>query len=220
MNIINSLDFCNGAFSYLIQMYFIIAIYITVTWVIVKLSLVMSDWKVMYVVNELFGFRCSGNRHMVYWQGNHGEDVKELFYYVDGLPDHSYMKALYRYPQNEFPYEELLQRNLERNQQDPEFELTDTGCTLIRVYIFFLKFTSEELVIIMKWIPLFNLWFYFCLQRNIWWRWVLWCGGGVWKGPCQWEESGVLLLSHQPFQSVGKNHCSSTVLASWGNHTK
>lgn len=76
--------------------------------------------------------------------------MKELFYYVDGLPDHSYMKALYRYPQNEFPYEELLQRNLERNQQDPEFELTDTGCTLIRVYIFFLKFTSEELVIIMK----------------------------------------------------------------------
>ncbi len=55
--------------------------------------------------------------------------MKELFYYVDGLPDHSYMKALYRYPQNEFPYEELLQRNLERNQKDPEFELTDTGCT-------------------------------------------------------------------------------------------
>lgn len=60
-------------------------------------------------------------------EGNHGEDIKELFYYVDGLPDHSYMKALYRYPQNEFPYEELLQRNLERNQKDPEFELTDTG---------------------------------------------------------------------------------------------
>lgn len=76
--------------------------------------------------------------------------MKELFYYVDGLPDHSYMKVLYRYPQNEFPYEELLQRNLERNQQDPEFELTDTGCTLIRVYIFFFKFTSEELVIIIK----------------------------------------------------------------------
>lgn len=60
-------------------------------------------------------------------EGNHGEDMKELFYYVDGLPDHSYMKAIYRYPQNEFPYEELLQRNLERNQKDPEFELTDTG---------------------------------------------------------------------------------------------
>lgn len=145
MNIINSLDFCNGAFSYLIQMYFIIAIYITVTWVIVKLSLVMSDWKVMCVVNELFGFRCSGNKHMVYWQGNHGEDVKELFYYVDGLPDHSYMKVLYRYPQNEFPYEELLQRNLERNQQDPEFELTDTGFTLIRVYIFFLNLQVKSL---------------------------------------------------------------------------
>lgn len=71
--------------------------------------------------------------------------MKELFYYVDGLPDHSYMKALYRYPQNEFPYEELLQRNLERNQQDPEFELTDTGCTLIRVYIFFLNLQVKSL---------------------------------------------------------------------------
>ncbi|XP_062572717.1 uncharacterized protein LOC134234672, partial [Saccostrea cucullata] len=60
-------------------------------------------------------------------QGNHGEDIKEVFYYLDGLPDHSYMKALYRYPQNEFPYDELLQMNLERNEQEPEFELTDTG---------------------------------------------------------------------------------------------
>lgn len=71
--------------------------------------------------------------------------MKELFYYVDGLPDHSYMKVLYRYPQNEFPYEELLQRNLERNQQDPEFELTDTGFTLIRVYIFFLNLQVKSL---------------------------------------------------------------------------
>lgn len=71
--------------------------------------------------------------------------MKELFYYVDGLPDHSYMKALYRYPQNEFPYEELLQRNLERNQQDPEFELTDTGFTLIRVYVFFLNLQVKSL---------------------------------------------------------------------------
>lgn len=90
------------------------------------------------VTNEIYGiFRFlvywDGNqqwwKYSIYWQGNHGEDMKELFYYVDGLPDHSYMKALYRYPQNEFPYEELLQRNLERNQKDPEFELTDTGCT-------------------------------------------------------------------------------------------
>lgn len=91
------------------------------------------------VTNEVYGiFRFlvywDGNqqwwKYSIYWQGNHGEDMKELFYYVDGLPDHSYMKAIYRYPQNEFPYEELLQRNLERNQKDPEFELTDTGCTL------------------------------------------------------------------------------------------
>ncbi|XP_056009175.1 uncharacterized protein LOC125667437 [Ostrea edulis] len=60
-------------------------------------------------------------------EGNHGEDMKELLYYLDGIPDHSYMKALYRYPQNEFPYDELLQLNMERNRSEPEFELTDTG---------------------------------------------------------------------------------------------
>ena len=67
---------------------------------------------------------------MIDWffnKGNHGEDVKEVFYYLDGLPDHSYMKALYRYPQNQFPYEELLERNLERTAEEAEFELTDTG---------------------------------------------------------------------------------------------
>jgi hypothetical protein len=53
--------------------------------------------------------------------------MKELLYYLDGLPDHSYMKALYRYPQNEFPYDELLQINAERSRRDPEYELTDTG---------------------------------------------------------------------------------------------
>ena len=60
-------------------------------------------------------------------EGNHGEDVKELYYYLDSTPTHSYMKALYKYPQSEFPYQRLLEENQRRTRKDPEFELLDTG---------------------------------------------------------------------------------------------
>lgn len=60
-------------------------------------------------------------------QGNHGEDVKEYFYYLDSTPTHSYMKMLYKYPQNAFPYEDLIKTNAERGKEDPEYELIDTG---------------------------------------------------------------------------------------------
>ncbi|HWD59631.1 MAG TPA: glucosidase [Stellaceae bacterium] len=60
-------------------------------------------------------------------QGNHGEDVKEVYYHLDGTPTHSYMRMLYRYPQAAFPYQRLLDENRRRSQSDPEFELIDTG---------------------------------------------------------------------------------------------
>jgi hypothetical protein len=60
-------------------------------------------------------------------EGNHGEDVKELYYYLDSTPTHSYMKALYKYPQEEFPYKWLVDENRRRGKLDREFELTDTG---------------------------------------------------------------------------------------------
>ncbi|MEP6749247.1 MAG: glucosidase [Bacteroidota bacterium] len=60
-------------------------------------------------------------------QGNHAEDVKELYYYLDSTPTHSYMKMLYKYPQAEYPYEWLLNENRNRNKLQPEFELIDTG---------------------------------------------------------------------------------------------
>lgn len=61
------------------------------------------------------------------WEGNHGEDVKECYFHLDGTPTHSYMKYLYKYPQNEFPYRQLLEENRRRGIQEPEFELLDTG---------------------------------------------------------------------------------------------
>ena len=60
-------------------------------------------------------------------QGNHGEDVKELYYYLDSTPTHSYMKMLYKYPQQAFPYEELVAQNAGRTKLEPEYELLDTG---------------------------------------------------------------------------------------------
>jgi hypothetical protein len=60
-------------------------------------------------------------------EGNHGEDVKECYYYVDSTPTHSYMKGLYKYPQSEFPYTRLVEENRRRSKAEPEFELVDTG---------------------------------------------------------------------------------------------
>ncbi len=60
-------------------------------------------------------------------QGNHGEDVKELYYYLDATPTSSYLKALYKYPQAEYPYRSLIDENARRDKSAPEFELADTG---------------------------------------------------------------------------------------------
>jgi len=59
-------------------------------------------------------------------EGNHGEDVKEYYYFLDNTPTHSYMKALYKYPQRAYPYNDLLETNRNRSKQDPEYELIDT----------------------------------------------------------------------------------------------
>jgi hypothetical protein len=60
-------------------------------------------------------------------QGNHGEDVKEYYFYLDSTPTHSYMKYLYKYPQARYPYEWLIEENRRRGGRGLEFELMDTG---------------------------------------------------------------------------------------------
>src|SRR5687767_15924100 len=60
-------------------------------------------------------------------EGNHGEDVKEYYFYLDSTPTHSYMKYLYKYPQAEYPYSLLVEENRRRGKPAPEFELIDTG---------------------------------------------------------------------------------------------
>ncbi len=85
------------------------------------------------------------------WEGNHGEDVKEYYYYLDAVPTHSYMKYLYKYPQEEFPYQKLKEENRKRSALDPEYELVDTGIfeknRYFDIFIEYAKNTPEDLCI-------------------------------------------------------------------------
>ena len=84
-------------------------------------------------------------------EGNHGEDVKELYYYLDSTPTHSYMKALYKYPQSAFPYAELVAENARRGLGDAEFDLADTGVfdedRYFDVFAEYAKATPEDILI-------------------------------------------------------------------------
>jgi hypothetical protein len=83
-------------------------------------------------------------------QGNHGEDVKELYFYLDGTPTHSYMKMLYKYPHAAFPYDELVAENGRRRMDEPEYEVLDTGVfddnAYFDVQVEYAKNTPEDIV--------------------------------------------------------------------------
>ena len=92
---------------------------------------------------RLFGL--SGN------EGNHGEDVKEYYYYLDSTPTHSYMKMLYKYPIDEFPYTEIVAQNSKRTKKDPEIELVDTGIfdkdNYFDIYLEYAKADREDVLL-------------------------------------------------------------------------
>lgn len=85
-------------------------------------------------------------------EGNHGEDVKEYYYYLDGTPTHSYMKMLYKYPQVTFPYDELVEENRRRDRQKPEYELIDalreefSENRYFDVYVEYAKVDQEDIL--------------------------------------------------------------------------
>jgi len=85
-------------------------------------------------------------------EGNHGEDVKEYYYYLDGTPTHSYMKMLYKYPQVAYPYGRLVQENQRRSRHEPEFELVDALGRGFRqnryfdIFIEYAKATEEDIL--------------------------------------------------------------------------
>jgi Glycosyl hydrolase family 63 C-terminal domain len=84
-------------------------------------------------------------------EGNHGEDVKELYYYLDNIPTHYYMKYLYKYPHEAYPYLDLLNKNKSLNKKDPEYELLDTGIfsddNYFDVFVEYAKNSAEDIFI-------------------------------------------------------------------------
>jgi hypothetical protein len=84
-------------------------------------------------------------------EGNHGEDVKEYYFYVDSTPTHSYMKYLYKYPQREFPYKDLIETNQHRSREEFEYELLDTGVfdddRYFDIFVEYAKNDPEDLLI-------------------------------------------------------------------------
>jgi hypothetical protein len=123
-----------------------------------------------YLKERLFGLANA--------EGNHGEDVKEYYYYLDNTPTHSYMKYLYRYPQAAFPYDDLRETNRNRTRDEPEYELLDTGIfdddRYFDVFVEYAKAAPEDVLVrVTAWnrgpdeaalhlLP--TLWF-----RNTWW---------------------------------------------------
>lgn len=146
------------------------------------------------ILKERF-FGLTGN------EGNHAEDCKEHYYYIDSTPSHSYMKMLYKYPQAEFPYRWLVEENDRRGKLDPEFELVDTGIfnenKYFDVFIEYAKADESDLLIK---ISVYNrgpeeaslnvlpqIWF-----RNTW-AW----GNDDYKPEMYLDDDGVIKINHR-----------------------
>lgn len=146
------------------------------------------------ILKERF-FGLTGN------EGNHAEDVKEIYYYLDSTPTHSYMKMLYKYPQREYPYSWLVMENKKRNTHDPEFELMDTGIfnddRYFDVFVEYAKADKEDILIKITAINrgaddealhvLPHIWF-----RNTW-SWGYKC----YKPRMNYESPGRILIKHK-----------------------
>jgi len=161
-------------------------------------SLALWNKKDPIIKEKLFGLT---NR-----EGNHGEDVKELYYYLDSTPTHSYMKMLYKYPQQEFPYQQLREINRNRNRLEPEFEIQDTGIfnenKYFDVYLEYAKATPNDILIkitvcnraeedaSLSILP--TIWF-----RNTW-SW----GVDGYKPILKAKGNNVVIISHRNFPSM------------------
>lgn len=146
-------------------------------------------------------------------EGNHGEDVKEYYFYIDSTPTHSYMKYLYKYPQCEFPYRNLVETNRRRTREEFEYELLDTGVfdddRYFDVFVEYAKAGPEDILIRitahnrgpeaarLRLLP--TLWF-----RNTW-SW----GGGDPKPSLREEGTGTIHASHHLLGDYWL-HCDGT----------
>jgi hypothetical protein len=132
-------------------------------------------------------------------EGNHGEDVKEYYFYVDSTPTHSYMKYLYKYPQREFPYRDLVETNGARTREDFEYELLDTGIFEDdRYFDVFLEYAKEGPDDILIRVSVANRGpeaARLHLLPTLWFR-NTWAGGDESEKPVLREAGGRVVASH------------------------
>lgn len=133
-------------------------------------------------------------------EGNHGEDVKELSFYLENVPSHAYMKALYKYPQNAFPYDDLVKENQRRTREEMEYELLDTNIfdedRYFDIFLEYVKSSPNDIIIK---ITVEN-----CgpdhttlhLLPTIWFR-NTWSWGGPQQKPKLALKDGVIWITHQ-----------------------
>ena len=136
-------------------------------------------------------------------EGNHGEDVKELYYYLDNVPSHYYMKFLYKYPMEEYPYLQLLEKNQKRSKQEPEFEILDTHVFengYWDVYIEYAKENSDDLYIRFTVVNRSEREESITLMPTLWMR-------NTWQFPSNEHKKPVIRLKND--QSLEASHATS-----------
>ena len=137
-------------------------------------------------------------------EGNHGEDVKEYYFYLDSTPTHSYMKYLYKYPQGEFPYAQLVEENRRRGKDQSEFELLDTGIfgenRYFDVFVEYAKGDVEDILVKITAVNRGPEAARLRLLPTIWFR-NTWSWGGDEPRPDMRQVSGAIELDHP---SLGK----------------
>src|SRR5689334_21608208 len=142
-------------------------------------ALALWNGKDPILKERLFGL--TGN------EGNHGEDVKELYYYLDNVPSHAYMKHLYKYPHAEYPYADLVHTNRNRSKYEGEYELLDTGLfndgKYFDVFTEYAKANTEDIAIRISIHNRGNNSAYIALLPTLWMR-NLWSFGLMDEKPC------------------------------------
>jgi hypothetical protein len=138
-------------------------------------------------------------------EGNHAEDCKEYYYYLDSTPTHSYMKMLYKYPQNEFPYAKLVDENKRRGKKDPEYELIDTGIfdgnKYFDVFVEYAKADADDVLIQItvtnkgKESAALNL------VPQIWYRNTWAWGNDSYKPEMYFDDDGIIKINHRDLGS-------------------
>lgn len=135
------------------------------------------------------------------YEGNHGEDLKEVYYYLDNTPTHSYMKMVYKYPISAFPYDDLINENKRRSKHDPEYELVDTGVFNNRnyfdIFIEYAKINHDDFLIRVTVHNRSNHKAPLVIMPTVWfrnnWNW----GYGTYKPNLKSTAEGIIEIDHE-----------------------